>query len=65
MEEGRQRYRLVDWPEGESKPSGVVEHQDTLVVPARELGVEAEVRLVEVARPLLVGDGEGQMLHDA
>jgi hypothetical protein len=65
VEEGRQRYRLAGWSESESEPNRVVEHEDTVVVPARRLRIEAEVRLVEVARPLLVGDGEGQMLHVA
>ena len=50
--------------EGEREAVGVVEHQHASVVLARRLGVEAEVGLVEAARPLPVVDRERKVLPD-
>jgi len=63
MEELRRVDRLVGGPEGEREAVRVVEHQDVVVVSPRGLGAEAEVGLVEAARPLLIPNRERQMLH--
>src|SRR5918998_415302 len=57
------RDRLVRRPERERESVRVVEHQDAVVVPPRRPCAEAEVRLVEAPRPLLVGHRDGEVVH--
>jgi hypothetical protein len=63
VEEARQADRLSGRPESQGETFGVVEHQDIVVVAARGLRVEAEVRLVEATRALLIRDRKSQVLH--
>ena len=49
VEESRQPDRLLSRAEGERESVCVVEHQHSVVIPARGFRVESEVRLVEAA----------------
>jgi hypothetical protein len=63
VQEAGQSDRFAGLAESEREPVSVVEHEHVVVIPPCRARVEAEVRLVETTRPLLIGDCERQMLH--
>jgi hypothetical protein len=57
------RDRLARRTEREREAARVVEHQHAVVVAPRGAGAEAEVRLVELPRAVLVAHRDREMVH--
>ena len=65
MKKGRQLNLFLDLSERECEPFSIVEHEHAVRVAARRRCIESQVGLVEPTRPLLIADGESEVVHGA